>query len=85
MQDAGDSWLVGLAEASGVERVCQYLERSGAVGFLVSILQDSENDVGFKRSRGQIDSELAGLTVWEQLVLESNWRAGAFTADAEWF
>ncbi len=82
-QDANDSWLVGLAEKRGIERVCQHLERSGAVSSLISILQNSLADVGCKRSRVQSDSE-TDMTVWQQLVFRCNELSGACALDAEW-
>jgi hypothetical protein len=76
-------WLSGLAEKNGVERVCHYLECSGAVLSLAKATQDVLQDAGLKRPRDQSDGGPSVQTVWEQLDVVYRALTSASTSDAE--
>jgi hypothetical protein len=78
-----DEWLCGLAETIGVERVCHYLDCSGAVLSLAKAAHDVLQDAGLKRPRDQSDGGLSVQTVWEQLDVVYRALTSASASDAE--
>lgn len=78
-----DEWLSGLAEKNGVERVCHYLDCSGAVLSLTKAAHDVLHDAGLKRPRDQSDGGVSNQTVWEQLDVVYRALTSASASDAE--
>jgi hypothetical protein len=80
---AEDEWLSGLAEKTGVERVCHYFEGSGAVLSLAKATHDVLLDAGLKRPRDQSDGGPSVQTVWEQLDVVYRALTSASASDTE--
>jgi hypothetical protein len=75
-------WLDGLADKSGVDRVCGHLEQSGAVVSLVDAAGSYARISGGKRFREDSGGEyITEKTVWDQVSVLALHDAGAAAAE----